>query len=149
MPKRAPRICGCGLSIASGNPCPCERKRRAAVRRAHDETRPDPAARGYDAEWRKVRAAFLARNPCCAWPECEAKATEVDHIESVRARPDLRLSWSNLRPYCKPHHSRRTARDQGFARPGGRSPTLADRHCTVVGPSLDREQKSATRMNEG
>ncbi|MCO5078975.1 MULTISPECIES: HNH endonuclease signature motif containing protein [Hyphomicrobiales] len=52
----------------------------------------------------------------CCQPGCTARATEVDHVISVRQRPDLRLSWSNLRPFCKPHHSARTAREQAFGR---------------------------------
>jgi 5-methylcytosine-specific restriction enzyme A len=43
----------------------------------------------------------------------------VDHIYSIRERPELRLAEFNLRPYCKRHHSERTAREQGFARVGG------------------------------
>jgi 5-methylcytosine-specific restriction protein A len=50
----------------------------------------------------------------CSHPGCTAAATEADHIVAVALRPDLRLRWSNLRPFCKPHHSARTARDQSF-----------------------------------
>lgn len=88
-----------------------ERKRR------FNADRPSSAARGYDADWRALRAAFLYANPLCCVPGCLAHATEADHIVSVRERPDLRLVWDNLRPCCKPHHSRHTALVQGFARP--------------------------------
>ena len=87
-----------------------EAKRKASI----DQQRPAPTQRGYDAAWRKVRRLFLQCNPICC--ECPAAATDADHILSVRDRPDLRLSWSTLRPYCHPHHSRRTALEQGFAR---------------------------------
>jgi len=90
-----------------------ERERRAFL----DAKRASAPARGYDAAWRRVRKLFLAAHPFCA---CGMPATEADHIASVRDRPDLRLSWSNLRAMCKPCHSRRTALDQGFARPGPR-----------------------------
>ena len=90
-----------------------EHERRKAI----DEQRPGSAARGYDAAWRKLRAVFLRQHPDCATPRCGAMATDVDHIVSIRDRPDLRLDWGNLRSLCAPCHARRTARDQGFARP--------------------------------
>ncbi|WP_238996817.1 HNH endonuclease [Entomobacter blattae] len=40
------------------------------------------------------------------------EATEVDHIQTVRNRPDLRLDPRNLRALCKSCHSARTMRDQ-------------------------------------
>ena len=81
-----------------------------------DLKRPSSEARGYDGDWRRTRGEFLQFNRVCCHPDCRAMATEVDHIQSVKARPDLRLVWSNLRPYCKPHHSARTAREQGFGK---------------------------------
>jgi 5-methylcytosine-specific restriction protein A len=113
---RAPRICGCGLTIASGEPCPCQRQREAARKARLDARRPSASERGYDAAWRACRSRFLARHPQCCAPGCIEAATEVDHILSVADRPDLRLSWSNLRGFCKAHHSARTACDQGFAK---------------------------------
>lgn len=92
-----------------------EARRKALL----DQKRPGSTERGYDADWRRCRRMFLAKNPTCC--ECSQPATDVDHIRSVRERPDLRLSWSNLRPYCHPHHSRRTALEQGFARGGLRA----------------------------
>ena len=77
-----------------------------------DKERGPSSQRGYDAAWKKCRALFLDRNPNC---KCGARAQDVDHVLSVVERPDLRLSWSNLRPMCHPCHSRRTATDQGFA----------------------------------
>jgi len=88
-----------------------EARRKALI----DRQRPSPTERGYDADWRRCRKLFLAKNPTCTW--CPSPATEVDHKISPRLRPDLRLSWSNLRGGCKPCHSRRTALEQGFARP--------------------------------
>jgi 5-methylcytosine-specific restriction protein A len=80
-----------------------------------DLKRPSAAARGYDQDWFKFRARFLRDHPICCCG-CGGRAEVVDHIESVRARPDLRLVASNCRPMTKPCHDRRTARDQGFAR---------------------------------
>lgn len=115
MPFRAPRLCTCGFKIAAGELCPCERRRAADARAKHDKGRPSSHDRGYDAAWRKLRAAFLEANPICCVEDCGLAATDADHILSVRIRPDLRLVWSNLRAYCHAHHSRRTAREQGFA----------------------------------
>jgi 5-methylcytosine-specific restriction protein A len=95
-----------------------EARRKAAI----DRQRPPPAARGYDADWRRCRKLFIAKHPTCCTPGCGKPTVDVDHIVSIRDRPDLRLSWSNLRPYCHPHHSERTAREQGFARKESRYP---------------------------
>jgi hypothetical protein len=43
-------------------------------------------------------------------------ADVVDHIEPIEERPDLRLTWSNLRSMAKTHHDRETARTRGFGR---------------------------------
>ncbi|SMF83275.1 5-methylcytosine-specific restriction enzyme A [Azospirillum oryzae] len=99
-----------------------DRKRRL------DKTRGSARQRGYDRDWEKLRDVVVIERGC----RCEAcgiivvlrkrEATvttpvaEVDHIESITDRPDLRLERSNLRVLCKPCHSGRTARDQGFAR---------------------------------
>lgn len=89
-----------------------ERRRKALF----NQRRPSPEAQGYDADWRKLSRVFRKRHPICATPDCGRPSQETDHILSVKDRPDLRLVWSNLRAYCKPCHSRRTATDQGFAR---------------------------------
>lgn len=109
------RICAnCRRAVPAGQTCECrkasERKRKAA----HDATRPQSGERGYTADWRAVRRQYLAAHPQCQHEGCTAPACEVDHIYSVAERPDLRLSWSNLRGFCKHHHSQRTARDQSF-----------------------------------
>jgi 5-methylcytosine-specific restriction endonuclease McrA len=91
-----------------------ERRRKAFL----DARRPSRAAQGYDEDWRKLRNAFAAKHPVCCVPGCGKPTREVDHILSIRERPDLRLVWSNCRGFCKPCHSRRTALEQGFARAG-------------------------------
>ncbi|GLK76708.1 HNH endonuclease [Methylopila jiangsuensis] len=115
MPMRAPRICGCGHRIASGARCPCETRRDKARRDAFDAKRQSSAARGYDAHWRKVRAAILNAEPWCrnhAARGERVEATEVDHIDG-NSRNN---ATANLRPLCKGCHSARTARDQAFGR---------------------------------
>jgi 5-methylcytosine-specific restriction protein A len=76
---------------------------------ARSDTR-SAAARGYDGDWRRLRAAVLRDEPTCRLCR-RAPATEVDHIVSFRGVADpLRLARSNLRPVCKPCHRSRTAR---------------------------------------
>jgi 5-methylcytosine-specific restriction enzyme A len=112
MPTKPPTFRGPGQNVWDGN----ERARKAAF----NKRRGGRQAQGYDATWLRLRLKFLARNPFCCEPGCMRPATEVDHICSVRERPDLRLAEFNLRPFCKSHHSRRTAIEEGFARKGGR-----------------------------
>ena len=118
MPYAAPRPCpapGCP-ELTNGGRCPAHRRARNA---AMDARRGSPAERGYDRAWRRLRRLKLAAAPwceirthCAKLSILERLATEVDHIESVRERPDLRLVWSNLRSACKRCHSARTMRDQ-------------------------------------
>lgn len=82
---------------------------------AYDRARAAENAKIYGPDWRKIRKAFLAANPMCVCG-CGQRATQVDHIVSVRERPDLRLVWSNLRAMSASCHSRRTATDQGYGR---------------------------------
>jgi len=86
-------------------------------RKELDQQRPSSTDRGYDTAWRKLRAVYLRTHPVCSTPRCGEMATDVDHVVSIRDRPDLRLEWSNLRALCGHHHDQRTALDQGFARP--------------------------------
>lgn len=94
-----------------------EHERKAAL----DRQRPSSTERGYDKDWFRFRAKFLKAYPRCSEPGCTEPATQVDHIKSVREHPELRLVHTNCRSFCHPHHSARTARDQGFGRrdPGG------------------------------
>lgn len=97
---------------------PRREKRERERQRLKDQHRPTAHQRGYDADWRALRDSFLAAYPHCSVEGCARRSTDADHIESVADRPDLRLVWSNLRPFCHQHHASRTARDQGFARRG-------------------------------
>jgi 5-methylcytosine-specific restriction protein A len=94
----------------------------AARKAALDARRGSSAERGYDAAWRRCRAAFLKAHPLCQCDDCAAgalrvtPATVVDHLVAVAEAPERRLDWSNLRAMAKRCHDRRTAREQGFAR---------------------------------
>ena len=110
MASRPPSVVNLAASV----------QRKVALR-AQDKRRGSASSRGYDADWRRCRAAFLFAHPLCRF--CEeadqvTAATVADHIISIQERPDLRLDWGNLRPLCKECHDRRTARDQAF---GGRA----------------------------
>jgi len=106
MPTRAPRICGCGYKIASGEQCPCERRRADERKARHDAQRPSARERGYDSKWDRERAAYLKANPVCARQGCGQAATVVDHI--IPHRGDRKLFWSrsNWQPLCTSCHSR-------------------------------------------
>lgn len=100
-------------------------RQRQVEKTKADKRRGSAASRGYDADWRRLRLAFLDANPLCRFcadaDRVEA-ATVVDHIIAIADRPDLRLDWSNLRPLCKPCHDRHTAREQAFGGKASRRP---------------------------
>ncbi len=71
------------------------------------------------AEWRRIRADLLRREPLCR--SCHSRnevtaATDVDHINNdpMDNRPE------NLQPLCKSCHSRKTAAEQRSGRQPGR-----------------------------
>ena len=86
----------------------CEEHQSKASRRwRKPDTRPNAAARGYDNEWRRIRARFLRSYPVC--PECGGKATVVHHIVPVAEGGTH--AWSNLQPLCRRCHERLHGRD--------------------------------------
>lgn len=98
---------------------PARQAMEQARRASQDRQRRDSRAFYWSTDWRKFRAAFLAAHPVCIICS-RAVATEVDHIQTVRDRPDLAFDEANCRALCKPCHSSRTARDQGWGhRKGG------------------------------
>jgi 5-methylcytosine-specific restriction protein A len=114
MPHRPPHGCvvpGCPALALRGSRCPDHAR---ALRAEIDSTRGSPSRRGYDAAWRRIRDAFLARHPLCVACQREGRntaATDVDHILPLRrgGTHDPR----NLQPLCRPHHSSKTAREDG------------------------------------
>ncbi|MCL6453562.1 MAG: HNH endonuclease [Alicyclobacillus sp.] len=80
--------------------------------RRYDRHRAGAAQRGYDARWRRYRAAFLRRHPLCA--ECEragrlTPATVVDHIVAHKGNRQLFWDPDNHQPLCASCHNRKTA----------------------------------------
>lgn len=118
MPVRPKIVCGiagCTRAVAKGQ-CDCG---KAASRKRGRDYRPSPSRRGYDHQWRKVRDAVLRDEPLCRFCADNGitmPANEVDHIVPI-AEGGERLDRANLRPLCKPCHSRHTALTRGFARP--------------------------------
>lgn len=112
------------MPFAPNKPC-AKCKRKLAVpgspyckahqnhsKKQHDIRRGSAAARGYDAEWRKVRAAKLRETPLCECkyckkrPEVVKRATMVHHDKPVADFPELRLVWENLESMANDCHER-------------------------------------------
>jgi 5-methylcytosine-specific restriction protein A len=93
---------------------------RRAQLRTPDRQRGSASSRGYNVAWRRLRLVVLAEAPLCCFCQERGRvvpATEVDHIQPVSLRPDLRLVRENLRATCRPCHSALTA--SGIQRRGG------------------------------
>ena len=94
-------------------------RRQAAPRCALHRTR---QARGYDADWDRVRIGILVRDGyrCqIAGPGCTGRATSVDHIVPL-ALGGARLDPRNLRAacgHCNSSAGARVVRSQPSGRP--------------------------------
>jgi 5-methylcytosine-specific restriction protein A len=74
---------------------------------AFEAKRGTSSQRGYDARWRKLRAAFIAENPLCVFCQRDGRVTPaavVDHIVAHKGNEILLLDWNNLQSLCKHHH---------------------------------------------
>jgi len=123
MPQRPLKPCSapqCGALVRGQRFCERHKDRAKQAARQHDQRRVSSTQRGYTYQWQKARAAYLLIHPLCV--ECQTggkvrPATEVDHI--IPHQGDQELFWdeSNWQGLCKPHHSEKTAReDGGFGR---------------------------------
>lgn len=107
MPIKNVSICtypGCTTLVRGGR---CERHPYPV----QPDNRPSSSARGYDAHWRRIRAAFLQSHRYCAYQrKCTpgTPATEVDHVLPLSEGGTN--AWHNLRAACKACHSSKTAR---------------------------------------
>lgn len=121
------RICaapGCEAVATGGALCPSCADEKSARKAVFDQARAqDPHRKIYaTARWKRGRAAFLSAHPACE--DCAElgiiRAAEVvDHVQTVRERPDLAFDARNWRALCASCHNRKTARqDSGFARRG-------------------------------
>lgn len=95
----------------------CDEHRPAVL-----EERPNSAQRGYDADWKREREAYLLAHPWCMCESCRGskrprRSEVVDHI--IPHRGDQALFWdrSNWQAMAKRCHDRKTAgQDGGFGR---------------------------------
>jgi 5-methylcytosine-specific restriction protein A len=83
------------------------------------DDRPSAARRGYGAPWRVIRARYLRTHMICEEPGCGLQAIDVDHVDGLGPSGDN--SDANLQALCHPHHSEKTARENGSF---GRRPAL-------------------------
>ena len=69
---------------------------------------------GYDGDWERLRARFLAQHPLCQCERCDdgrkrvVPANVVNHIIDIRDDPTKRLDWNNLQSMAKRCHDRHT-----------------------------------------
>jgi 5-methylcytosine-specific restriction endonuclease McrA len=98
MPRRPPRFCpSCRNIVPAGRPC-------VTCKRAVDRTRGSSTARGYDRQWRRRRASYLAEHPLCV--ACGNRATVVDHRVSLsKGGADAPSNYQSL---CASCHGRKT-----------------------------------------
>lgn len=71
--------------------------------------RPSPRTRGYDTQWERARAAFLASHPWCRSCRAEGKRTAAVHVHHATPhRGDRAIFWDRSRwvPLCTEHHNR-------------------------------------------
>lgn len=109
MPTRSKHPCshaGCPV-LTDARYCPAHAA-AAPEPKSWRTTEGSASSRGYGAEWRRLRALVLARDPVCT--NCQrAPSTTVDHIRSRGAGGDE--SMENLRGLCRRCHDRKSAAD--------------------------------------
>lgn len=110
MPRRPARFCHCGAVVPAGDRCACQRLQDRARKARHDANRPSARERGYDRDWQKERANFLALNPWCI--RCNAAATVVDHIRPHRGDRWLFWNKANWQSLCGRCHNSDKQREE-------------------------------------
>jgi len=99
---------GCGVLVEGHTRCENHRKRNRPTDYRGSAGKPiERGGRGYDWKWRKVRDAYLAKNPLCE--RCieagqPVTATIVHHKIEVEKAPHLRLNSGNLQSVCASCH---------------------------------------------
>ena len=119
MPRYPLKPCSapqCGALVRGQRFCEKHKDRGKQTASQHDKRRGNSTQRGYTYQWQKAREAYLLAHPLCV--DCQKAdkvrpATEVDHI--IPHQGDQELFWdeSNWQGLCKPHHSEKTAREDG------------------------------------
>jgi 5-methylcytosine-specific restriction protein A len=98
--------------VRSGSRCQAHRAQRHAE---IDSRRGSSTERGYDRDWRRLRALVLLEEPLLPVMCEQGKLTpgrEVDHLIPIAAGGD-RLCPGNLQPLCTACHIRKTAAENG------------------------------------
>lgn len=114
---------GCSEKVERGR-CPSHAEAKRSSERRFTSVPGSPAQEpryyppvNYGRRWQRESKRFLAAHPFCV--DCLAKgangiATETDHEIPHRGNPALFWNEANWRARCKPHHSRKTAREVGL-----------------------------------
>ena len=113
MPNRPARPCrrpGCPELVDSGF-CAAHQEDH----KQYDRFRGTAASRGYDSDWTRIRLLALKRDNflClhCLATKRVTPAIDVDHIEPISKRPELRLVLANLQSLCRACHVVKTKRE--------------------------------------
>ena len=126
--KAAARFCtqpGCPTLVERGRCATHKKDNQQQV----DRLRGTAAQRGYDAKWRRYRAAWLQEHPFCGdtigAPTGDSTcylvtATVVDHVIPVTSKDDHRFyaPW-NHQSLCVSCHERKRQRESLASRTGG------------------------------
>lgn len=108
VPQKFCAFQGCNALVAGG--C-CDEHGGEKAWSIHGVERGSAAARGYDANWLRIRLYVLRRQPICATVGCNRPASECDHIKPKRSGGTNAIS--NLQGLCRQCHSRKTATEDG------------------------------------
>lgn len=96
--------------------CPrCKAVKPRTHRHRPPDNRPSAAARGYDSRHKEDRRRYLAKHPTCEEPDCENKATVLDHIDGLGPKGPRGHTESNWKALCASCHGRKTTKQS----PGG------------------------------
>jgi len=110
-PKHPCATPGCPALVKPGQPrCPGHTRQHEQQDRAR---RGNSTARGYDEQWRQLRAEYARAHPwceACALDGLRVAVAIVDHRQPIR-RGGARLDPRNLESLCRSHHGKKTARD--------------------------------------
>jgi 5-methylcytosine-specific restriction protein A len=111
-PRHPCATAGCAALVESGRSrCAQHERQRQQVDR---HTRGSAAARDYDVEWQRVRAAYARQHPLCEPCLREGRRVPlqiVDHRVPI-TRGGARLDPLNLESQCRSHHARKTWRER-------------------------------------
>lgn len=63
--------------------------------------------------WRKVRAAFISKNPICVKCEEEDKTVAAKYVDHIQRIEDggAKLDEANLQSLCKYHHDSKSGKE--------------------------------------